>query len=48
MRAVLVSDTATADILQVADVEKPSPGPGQVHVTLAAAIRPVDGGGRRR
>jgi NADPH:quinone reductase len=34
MRAVLVSDTGTADALQVADVDKPSPGSGQVLVQV--------------
>ena len=37
MRAVLVSDTGTADVLQVTDVDQPSPGPGQVLVQVAVA-----------
>ena len=37
MRAVLVSDTGAADVLQVADVDQPSPGPGQVLVQVAVA-----------
>ena len=37
MRAVLVSETGTADVLQVADVDQPSPGPGQVLVRVAVA-----------
>jgi NADPH2:quinone reductase len=37
MRAVLVSDTGAADVLHVADVDQPSPGPGQVLVQVAVA-----------
>jgi NADPH2:quinone reductase len=37
MRAVLVSDTGTADVLQLTEVEQPSPGPGQVLVQVAVA-----------
>jgi NADPH2:quinone reductase len=32
-----VSDTGTADVLQVTDVDQPSPGPGQVLVRVAVA-----------
>jgi NADPH2:quinone reductase len=37
MRAVLVSDTGSADVLQVTEVDRPSPGPGQVLVQVAVA-----------
>ena len=37
MRAVLVSDTGNADVLQVTEVDQPSPGPGQVLVQVAVA-----------
>jgi NADPH2:quinone reductase len=37
MRAVLVSGTGAADVLQVADVDRPSPGRGQVLVEIAVA-----------
>jgi NADPH2:quinone reductase len=37
VRAVLVSGTGPADVLEVADVDRPSPGPGQVLVEVAVA-----------
>ncbi|MGR6964259.1 quinone oxidoreductase family protein [Geodermatophilus sp. URMC 61] len=37
MRAVLVSSTGGADVLQVTDVDRPSPGPGQVLVQVSVA-----------
>ncbi len=37
MRAVLVPSYGPADVLQVTDVDRPSPGPGQVLVRVAVA-----------
>jgi len=37
MRAVLVPTAGATDVLQVAEVERPSPGPGQVLVRVAVA-----------
>jgi NADPH2:quinone reductase len=37
VRAVLVPSSGAADVLQVTDVDRPSPGPGQVLVRVAVA-----------
>jgi NADPH:quinone reductase len=37
VRAVLVPSSGAADVLEVTDVARPSPGPGQVLVTVAVA-----------
>jgi NADPH:quinone reductase-like Zn-dependent oxidoreductase len=43
MRAVVYSQYGGPDVLQLADVEKPTPGPNQVLVKVhAAALNPVD------
>lgn len=36
MKAVLISEFGAADVLRIGEVEKPSPGPGQVLVKVAA------------
>ncbi len=43
MKAVIYRCYGSADVLEVADVEKPSPGPGQVLVRVrAAGVNPYD------